>query len=70
MYSASLSIYYLITIRDGRFTSQTKMRKYEPWLHAVPLMFGLVTAVASLGLKLFNCELFQRQNCFIMKRFF
>ena len=62
MYSASLSIHYLISIRSGRFKSQTKMRKIEPYLHAVPLLFGLITAVTSLALKLFNYGLW---DCWI-----
>lgn len=60
--SASLSIYYLITIRSGRFKSQQKLHKVEPWLHIIPVAFGLGTAIASLALNLFNYGLW---DCWI-----
>lgn len=60
--SASLSIYYLITIRSGRFKSQQKLHKVEPWLHIIPVVFGLGTAIASLALNLFNYGLW---DCWI-----
>ena len=63
MYSASLSIYYLITIRSGRSaSSRARIRRLEPYLHAVPLVFGLATAVASLALDLFSYGLW---DCWI-----
>ena len=63
MYSASLSVYYLITIRGGRSAgSRARIRRMEPALHAVPLVFGLATAVASLALNLFNYGLW---DCWI-----
>eukprot|EP00984_Skeletonema_dohrnii_P020654 scaffold10131_cov82-Skeletonema_dohrnii-CCMP3373.AAC.1 len=60
--SGSLSIYYLITIRNGRFKSQQKLQKYELWLHIIPLVFGFGTAIASLALNLFNYGLW---DCWI-----
>ena len=63
MYSASLSIYYLITIRSGRSaSSRARIRRLEPYLHAVPLSFGLATAVAGLFLRAYNYGLW---DCWI-----
>lgn len=63
MYSASLSIYYLITIRSGRSaSSRARIRRLEPYLHAVPLVFGLATAVAGLFLRAYNYGLW---DCWI-----
>ena len=63
MYSASLSVYYLVTIRGGRSAgSRARIRRMEPALHTIPLVFGLATAVASLALNLFNYGLW---DCWI-----
>eukprot|EP00986_Skeletonema_menzelii_P007128 scaffold2761_cov137-Skeletonema_menzelii.AAC.9 len=55
-------MYYLITIRNGRFKSQQKLSKLEPFLHIIPLGFGLGTAIVSLALNLFNYGLW---DCWI-----
>jgi hypothetical protein len=60
MYNGSLSTYYLLRIRYGWTASQ--IARVEPWMHAIPLIFGLATMIASLKLNLFNSGLF---DCWI-----
>jgi hypothetical protein len=60
MYNGSLSTYYLLRIRYGWTTRQ--ISRVEPWMHAIPLIFGLATMIASLALNLFNSGLF---DCWI-----
>ena len=61
MYNASLSIYYLLRIRNG--WAVTKISKQiEPALHVIPIVFALATVIASLVLDLFNSGLF---DCWI-----
>jgi hypothetical protein len=60
MYNGSLSTYYLLRIRYGWTSSQ--ISRVEPWMHAIPLIFGLATMIASLKLNLFNSGLF---DCWI-----
>jgi len=53
MYSGTLTLYYLLTIRYG--WKQERIRRYEPVvLHAFPLAIGWATAIAGLPLLLFN----------------
>ena len=51
-YNASLSIFYLLVIRYG--WREDQIRKIEPFLHALPVMWGLSTAIAGLSLTIFN----------------
>jgi len=51
-YNASLSLYYLLVIRYS--WTDTSIRRIEPFLHGVPLFWGLATAIAGLPLTLFN----------------
>jgi hypothetical protein len=60
MYNGGLSTYYLLRIRYGWTSSQ--LSRVEPWMHAIPLIFGLATMIASLKLDLFNSGLF---DCWI-----
>jgi hypothetical protein len=60
MYNGSLSTYYLLKIRYGWTSSQIAC--VEPWMHAIPLIFGIATMIASLKLNLFNSGLF---DCWI-----
>jgi hypothetical protein len=60
LYNGGLSIYYLLRIRSG--WTPVQMRKIEPYLHLVPLVFGLSTMSASLALDLFNSGIF---DCWI-----
>lgn len=60
MYNASMSTYYLLRIRYG--WTPRKIAKVEPFMHAIPLLFGLATMIASLTLDLFNSGLF---DCWI-----
>jgi hypothetical protein len=57
MYNGSLSIYYLLRIRNG--WTQTQLRGIEKWLHGVPWIWGISVVIASLFLKLFNSGLFE-----------
>jgi len=52
MYNGSLSTFYYLRVRRGWPLS--RIVKAEPWLHAIPLIFGLATMVAGLFLKLYN----------------
>jgi hypothetical protein len=52
LYNASLSIYYLLVIRYG--WTEEQMQRIEPFLHGVPLLWGLGTGVAGLFLTIFN----------------
>lgn len=60
MYNASLSTYYLLVIRYG--WSESRIVKIEPWLHAIPLVFGVATMIAGLFLQLYNYGLW---DCWI-----
>jgi hypothetical protein len=60
MYNGSLSTYYLLRIRYG--WTPSRIARVEPWMHAIPLLFGLATMIASLTLNLFNSGLF---DCWI-----
>jgi hypothetical protein len=52
IYNASLSIYYLLVIRYG--WKEEQLKRIEPFLHGVPLLWGLGTAIAGLFLTIFN----------------
>mmetsp|Transcript_30691 Transcript_30691/g.55627 ORF Transcript_30691/g.55627 Transcript_30691/m.55627 type:complete len:340 (-) Transcript_30691:3940-4959(-) len=52
MYNASLAIYYVLVIVKGWFDDD--IVKIEPLLHGNAIVWGLGTALASLGLNLFN----------------
>jgi hypothetical protein len=47
-YNASLSVYFLLVIRYG--WGEERIRRVEPLLHAIPLAWGLSTAISSLSL--------------------
>lgn len=51
-YNASLSIFYLLVIRYG--WREDQIRRIEPLLHAVPILWGLSTAIAGIPLTIFN----------------
>ena len=51
-YNASLSFYYLLVIRYG--WKDDRISRVEPFMHTIPILWGLWTAVAGLPLKLFN----------------
>lgn len=57
MYNASLSIYYILRIRNGWTLSQ--LRAVEPYLHGVPWIWGIAVVLAAVSLKLLNCGLFE-----------
>ena len=52
MYNASLSTYYLLVVRYG--WPESRVADVEPWLHAIPLVFGFATMIVGLFLKLYN----------------
>lgn len=51
-YNASLSIFYLLVIRCG--WKEDRIVKIEPWLHAIPIVWALSTAIAGVPLTLYN----------------
>jgi len=52
IYNGTLALYFYWTIRLG--WKQEMIRKYEVYLHAVPLLIGWSTAIAGLPLLLYN----------------
>ena len=52
IYNGSLSFYYLLVVRYG--WREDKMKKIEWFLHGIPLLFGLGTAIVGLPLILYN----------------
>lgn len=51
-YNVSLSIYYLLVVRYG--WKQHRIRRIEPALHAVPFLWGAVTAISGLPLDIYG----------------
>ena len=60
LYNASLSVYYVLRIKAGWTPSQIK--RVEPYIHGVPIVFGFSTMIAGISLKLFNAGLW---DCWI-----
>jgi len=52
LYNGSLATYYVLSIAYG--WSETRCKRVEPCLHAIPLLIGWGTAIAALPLTLFN----------------
>lgn len=52
LYNTSLSLYYLLVIRYG--FSEARIRKFEKWMHIMPLVFGFGTAITAVCLNLYN----------------
>ncbi len=55
-YNVSLAIYYLLVIVKG--WKETRVKKIEKYLHALPICLGFGTAFAALGLKLYKSAVF------------
>jgi hypothetical protein len=53
LYNVSLSIYFLLAVKQGRGESK-QVRRIEPLFHILPLLWGYGTAIAGLCLKIFN----------------
>lgn len=52
-YNTTLALYYFLAIHQG--VSEARITRYhEPYLHDIPLLFGVGTASASVGLGLIN----------------
>mgnify|MGYP000313952378 CR=1 FL=1 len=51
-YNASLSVFYLLVIRYG--WKEKRIRQVEPFLHAIPILWGLGTSIAGTCLTIFN----------------
>lgn len=63
-YNTALSLYFLLVIRYGWKESQIK--KIEPFLHVIPLLWGFGTSFAGLGLGIFgNANLW----CWIARKY-
>ncbi|CAB9527022.1 expressed unknown protein [Seminavis robusta] len=52
LYTGSLSIYYLLVIRYG--WREEQMQKHRHWFFVIPFVMGVTTAIAGLGLELYN----------------
>jgi hypothetical protein len=53
LYSAALSVYFLLTIRFG-VREATFAKKYERWMHVVIILFGLGTAITGVVMGMFH----------------
>jgi hypothetical protein len=53
LYSAALSIYFLLSIRFG-VREATFAKKYERWMHVVIILFGLATAITGVVMGMFH----------------
>lgn len=53
LYSASLAIYFVLSIHPD-IREEAVKTYYEPFLHAIPIVFALVTATAGVFLESFN----------------
>lgn len=51
-YSVSLAIYYTVVLRYD--WSEERVRRLEPYLHSVPLLWGVGTGIIGISLKLYN----------------
>jgi hypothetical protein len=51
-YNASLSVYFLLVIRYG--WQDSRIKRLEPWLHALPLLWGFGTSIAGLSVGIFG----------------
>jgi uncharacterized membrane protein len=51
-YNVSLAIYYFLVIRKG--WTEKEIRMLEPFMHSIPLLWGISTALIGIPLKLFN----------------
>lgn len=47
-----MALYYTLVLRYG--WTEPRTRVIEPFLHALPLMWGLCTAVIAIPLQLYN----------------
>mmetsp|Transcript_25725 Transcript_25725/g.60120 ORF Transcript_25725/g.60120 Transcript_25725/m.60120 type:complete len:547 (-) Transcript_25725:76-1716(-) len=64
LYNATLSVFYLLSIRF-RWSPQRVAAKAEPWLHAVPVLFAVGTAIAGVPLGLYN---YARFMCYVVAK--
>jgi len=64
LYNTTLSVFYLLSIRF-RWSPQRVAKKAEPWLHALPILFALGTAIAGVPLGLYN---YARFMCYIVAK--
>ena len=55
LYNASLVMYYFLVVFRG--WKERQLRKMEPWLHVVPILFSLGTAVTAA-----NKDLYRQSN--------
>ena len=52
IYSASLALYYVLTLRCG--WKEEQVQSIEHWLHTVQLLWGFAAAIVGFPLKLYN----------------
>jgi hypothetical protein len=53
MYTAALNTYFMLKIRYN-VQDVVLSRRYEPWLHAIPILFASASTSTGLALKIFN----------------
>lgn len=62
LYNCSLNLYHLALVRYGTTPAYIETR-VEPWLHAVPIIYGLAMGVAGVAMGALNPDLYG--ECFI-----
>ncbi|KAL9188595.1 hypothetical protein ACHAXT_006973 [Thalassiosira profunda] len=62
IYSCSLNVYYLLVVKHRKTDEQIK-RKYEPYLHGVPIVYAVVCASTLLAKRNINSD--GKGMCFV-----
>jgi hypothetical protein len=64
LYTAALNTYFMLKIRYN-VSDAALSRRYEPWLHAIPLIFAVTTTSIGIGLQIFNPMADSEFGCYI-----
>lgn len=64
VYMAALNIYFMLKIRYN-VSDSVLSKRYEPWLHAVPLSFAFISASLGTALDIFNPIALPELGCWI-----
>jgi hypothetical protein len=64
VYTACLNIYFMLKIRYN-IHDTIVLRRYEPWLHGIPIAIALTTASIGAALKLYNPMNIPEMGCWI-----
>jgi hypothetical protein len=64
VYIAALNTYFLLKIRYN-VSNEAMCQRYEPWFHAVPLIYGFTSSTIAASLKILNPILVPELGCWI-----